>query len=80
MTEGDAVHGAAVAARAFVEPVLLEKVFVEHQGRVFRAADRITGSVQDAEDVLQTVFLLTSGCTCWSRPWPVSVTGPCSSP
>jgi RNA polymerase sigma-70 factor, ECF subfamily len=56
MTEGDVVQGAAVA-RAFVEPVLLEKVFVEHQGRVFRAAYRITGSAQDAEDVLQTVFL-----------------------
>jgi RNA polymerase sigma-70 factor (ECF subfamily) len=30
---------------------------VEHQGRVFKAAYRITGSAQDAEDVLQTVFL-----------------------
>jgi RNA polymerase sigma-70 factor, ECF subfamily len=33
------------------------KVYLEHQGRVFRAAYRITGNVQDAEDVLQTVFL-----------------------
>jgi RNA polymerase sigma-70 factor (ECF subfamily) len=57
MTEGDAVQGAAVAAKEFVEPVPLEKVFLEHQGRVFRAAYRITGSAQDAEDVLQTVFL-----------------------
>ena len=57
MTEGGAVPGTAVATRDFVEPVLLEKVFVEHQLRVFRAAYRITGSAQDAEDVLQTVFL-----------------------
>jgi RNA polymerase sigma-70 factor, ECF subfamily len=57
MTEGGCVQGAAVAARAFMEPVRLEKVFVEHQARVFRAAYRITGSAQDAEDVLQTVFL-----------------------
>ena len=35
----------------------LEWVFLEHQGRVLRAAYRITGSAQDAEDVLQTVFL-----------------------
>ena len=35
----------------------LEQVFLEHQGRVFRAAYRITGNAQDAEDVLQTVFL-----------------------
>jgi RNA polymerase sigma-70 factor, ECF subfamily len=35
----------------------LEQVFLEHHQRVFRAAYRITGSAQDAEDVLQTVFL-----------------------
>lgn len=39
------------------EPSELEKLFIEHNGRVFRAAYRLTGSVQDAEDVLQTVFL-----------------------
>jgi len=39
------------------EPLDLEKVFIEHQGRVYRAAHRITGDAQDAEDVLQTVFL-----------------------
>jgi RNA polymerase sigma-70 factor, ECF subfamily len=32
-------------------------VFLEHHRRVFRAAFRVTGSAQDAEDVLQTVFL-----------------------
>ncbi|HKG46636.1 MAG TPA: sigma-70 family RNA polymerase sigma factor [Pyrinomonadaceae bacterium] len=35
----------------------LEKLFQAHHGRVFRTAQRITGSVADAEDVLQTVFL-----------------------
>jgi RNA polymerase sigma-70 factor (ECF subfamily) len=39
------------------ETSALEKVFLEHQARVFRAAYRITGNAQDAEDVLQTVFL-----------------------
>jgi RNA polymerase sigma-70 factor (ECF subfamily) len=57
MTEGDAVQAVAVRAESLVAPVMLEKVFVEHQGRVFRAAYRITGNAQDAEDVLQTVFL-----------------------
>jgi RNA polymerase sigma-70 factor (ECF subfamily) len=35
----------------------LEDLFHAHHGRVFRTAQRITGSVADAEDVLQTVFL-----------------------
>src|SRR5262245_65549468 len=35
----------------------LEGLFREHQDRVFRAAYRVTGSVVDSEDVLQTVFL-----------------------
>jgi RNA polymerase sigma-70 factor (ECF subfamily) len=38
-------------------PIGLEKLFVEHQTRVFKAAYRVTGNAQDAEDVLQTVFL-----------------------
>ncbi|HKQ77813.1 MAG TPA: sigma-70 family RNA polymerase sigma factor [Blastocatellia bacterium] len=38
----------------------LESLFREHHDRVFRAAYRITGSVVDAEDVLQTVFLRLS--------------------
>ena len=42
------------------EPSRLEEVFLEHQGRVFRAAYRVTGNAQDAEDVLQTVFLKLS--------------------
>lgn len=35
----------------------LEALFHQHHGPVFAAAFRITGSAQDAEDVLQTVFL-----------------------
>jgi RNA polymerase sigma-70 factor (ECF subfamily) len=35
----------------------LAQIFQEHQGRIFRAAHRITGNATDAEDVLQTVFL-----------------------
>ena len=35
----------------------LENLFQAHHGRVFRTAQRITGSAADAEDVLQTVFL-----------------------
>jgi RNA polymerase sigma-70 factor, ECF subfamily len=38
----------------------LEGLFREHYDRVFRAAYRVTGSVVDAEDVLQTVFLRLS--------------------
>jgi RNA polymerase sigma-70 factor (ECF subfamily) len=35
----------------------LEQIYHRHYELVFRAAYRITGSVMDAEDVLQTVFL-----------------------
>ena len=35
----------------------LESLFSGHYDRVFRAAYRVTGSVVDAEDVLQTIFL-----------------------
>ncbi|HET9479851.1 MAG TPA: sigma-70 family RNA polymerase sigma factor [Pyrinomonadaceae bacterium] len=35
----------------------LETLFQTHHGRVFRTAQRITGSAADAEDVLQNVFL-----------------------
>ena len=38
----------------------LESIFAEHQQRVLRAAYRVTGNAQDAEDVLQTVFLRLS--------------------
>ena len=35
----------------------LEQIFQENHVAVFRAAYRVTGNAQDAEDVLQTVFL-----------------------
>lgn len=38
-------------------PTALEAVFQEHAADVIRAAYRVTGSLSDAEDVLQTVFL-----------------------
>ena len=34
-----------------------ERIFQEHHGLVYRAAYRITGNSEDAEDVLQTLFL-----------------------
>jgi RNA polymerase sigma-70 factor (ECF subfamily) len=48
---------AVLSDRAFREPTSLETAFREHHGRVYRAARRITGNPQDAEDILQTVFL-----------------------
>lgn len=38
-------------------PAELERVFQDHHERVFQAAYRVTGSLADAEDVLQNVFL-----------------------
>ena len=38
-------------------PGEIENLFRAHHGRVFRTAKRITGRAEDAEDVLQTVFL-----------------------
>jgi RNA polymerase sigma-70 factor, ECF subfamily len=40
-----------------MERMSLERVFVEHKERVFRAAYRVTGSASDSEDVVQSVFL-----------------------
>ncbi len=34
-----------------------DELFTAHHSKVFRAAYRVTGNMQDAEDVLQTVFL-----------------------
>ncbi len=36
---------------------VLDEVFRAHYSRVLKAAYRVTGSMSDAEDVLQTVFL-----------------------
>jgi RNA polymerase sigma-70 factor (ECF subfamily) len=38
-------------------PQNFEKIFHEHQAMVYRAAYRITGDAEDAEDALQTLFL-----------------------
>ncbi len=51
------MQGAAMTEAVWAEQAGLERVFLEHQARVFRAAYRIIGNAQDAEDVLQTVFL-----------------------
>lgn len=42
-------------------PESLEGIFRENQAHVYSAAYRVTGSTQDAEDVLQTVFLRLLG-------------------
>ncbi len=47
----------AISDRSNQPPGELETLFQAHHGRVFRTAQRITGSAADAEDVLQTVFL-----------------------
>src|SRR4029078_6678623 len=38
-------------------PQDFERIFRDHHDLVYRAAYRITGSAEDAEDVLQTLFL-----------------------
>ena len=49
----------ALARRQETEtlPAELERLFREHHGLVHRAAYRITGRAEDAEDVLQTLFM-----------------------
>ena len=48
-----------VTENAVVDPEL-EEVFRAHHGHVFRAAYKVLGNAEDAEDVLQTVFLRLS--------------------
>ena len=60
--ENDVPSVAANTARLRAVPAAkaageLERLFREHHEQIFRAAYRITGSVTDAEDVLQTIFL-----------------------
>lgn len=50
---GQAINGAPLRGPSRA----LAAAFEEHHQRVFRAAFRVTGSIDDAEDVLQTVFL-----------------------
>ncbi len=47
----------AVALQPVKPSERLEALFVAHHERVLRAAYRVTGSMQDAEDVAQAVFL-----------------------
>jgi len=59
-TKENTVQAALKPLRLVTEqqpPGELEKLFHAHHSRVFRTAQRITGSAADAEDVLQTVFL-----------------------
>ena len=51
--------GAMIAGRAEItQPISgLEQLFIDHKDLVFRTAYRITGNANDAEDVLQSVFL-----------------------
>jgi len=55
----DALAAAGNAVRS--AGVELETLFRRHQTLVMRSAYRITGSMTDAEDVLQTVFLRLAG-------------------
>jgi RNA polymerase sigma-70 factor, ECF subfamily len=56
MKEGT-LQALATSGEAPGELPALETIFLEHRTRVYRAAYRITGHAEDAEDVLQTVFL-----------------------
>ena len=42
---------------AATAPPDLAQIYAEHHRRVIRAAYRVTGNMEDAEDVLQTVFM-----------------------
>jgi len=53
-------------------PSAVEKLFQAHHERIFRAAHRITGSVADSEDVLQTVFLRLVKSSGDSGTWVLS--------
>jgi RNA polymerase sigma-70 factor (ECF subfamily) len=59
MGESSKEEGVKMAATAIASgpTVALEEVFREQHDLVFRTAYRITGNLNDAEDVLQTVFL-----------------------
>ena len=66
MSEDEVQEGNVLPATKHLRPVSgpreeLESLFRDHNELVFRAAYRVTGSVADAEDVLQTVFLRLAG-------------------
>jgi RNA polymerase sigma-70 factor (ECF subfamily) len=55
--EEPAVHSALATETGTHPGADLEQIFREHHQMVIRAAYRVTGSLDDAQDVLQTVFL-----------------------
>ena len=55
--EGEPVAAASQAIPSTEGYELLSRVFAEHHRRVLTAAFRITGSMADAEDITQAVFL-----------------------
>ena len=48
---------AATTRHQTLDPTEVERLFREHHRTMLQAAWRVTGTLQDAEDVLQTVFL-----------------------
>jgi len=58
LKEGPLQAQAQVQIPATMQPPQpVEALFREHHDRVFRVAYRVTGNADDAEDVLQTIFL-----------------------
>ena len=55
--KGESVAAGTVSKPLTEEGVVLSHLFAEHHRRILAAAYRITGSVADAEDVAQAVFL-----------------------
>ncbi len=51
------MQAASIAMDGGIPRTELEAVFREHHSRVLQAAYRVTGNADDAQDVLQTVFL-----------------------
>jgi RNA polymerase sigma-70 factor (ECF subfamily) len=55
------ITGPPATAMAAAATMDLAELFRAHQGLVLKSAYRVTGSMTDAEDVLQTVFLRLAG-------------------
>jgi RNA polymerase sigma factor (sigma-70 family) len=59
--EGKPVAAASVTVPFTSDSDYLSRLFAEHHRRILLAAYRITGSMADAEDVMQSVFLRLAG-------------------
>src|ERR1039458_8659973 len=59
--EGEPVAAASPVMPSMESSEILSQLFAEHHRRVLIAACRITGSMADAEDVAQAVFLRLAG-------------------